>query len=280
MDQDADELDDGPNISSGRRMKSPVRAPATKRNNQIHNEEPATKRSIIDELSDDDGDGIDVDSLRAKLEDMLIIGRALSGQSLHDIYSNSRINLAVCRQTAESSKGGLISADVAEIFSPERVATVCREFGSEPRLSMDIKSGYDFDNKKDRDRCWEAIERDTPTLVIGSPPCTSFSRLQELNKFVYKDDQLWMLKFQEQMEQAKRYVEFCAKVYKFQIDNGRHFLHEHPYLATSWGLDCVAKLMNREDVTRVLTHMCRFGMTSRVGGKGSELGPVLCRPGL
>ena len=48
MNQDAHELDDGPNISSERRMKSPVRAPATKRINEIHNEEPATKRSMID----------------------------------------------------------------------------------------------------------------------------------------------------------------------------------------------------------------------------------------
>ena len=97
-----------------------------------------------------------------------------------------------------------------------------------------------------------------------------FSILQQINQFMDKDSQMWMLKFQERMEQAKRYVEFCAKVYKFQIDNGRYFLHEHPYLATSWGLDCIAKLMNREDVTRVLTHMCQFGMTSRAGGKGSE----------
>ena len=49
---------------------------------------------------------------------------------------------------------------------------------------------------------------------------------------VCKNDQLGMLKFQERMEQAKRYVEFCAKVYKFQIDSGRYFLHEHPCLAT------------------------------------------------
>ena len=48
MDQDADELDDGPNTTSERRMKLPVRAPATKRKKNIHNEEPATKRSIID----------------------------------------------------------------------------------------------------------------------------------------------------------------------------------------------------------------------------------------
>ena len=50
---------------------------------------------------------------------------------------------------------------------------------------MDIKSGYDCDDKKDRDRCWEAIKRDKPSIVIGLPPCTLFSKLQELNKFMY-----------------------------------------------------------------------------------------------
>ena len=62
-------------------------------------------------------------------------------------------------------------------------------------------------------------------------PCTLFSKLQELNKLMYNDDK---------MEQAKHYVEICAKVYNFQIDNGRYFLHEHPYPATTWGLDYIA----------------------------------------
>ena len=84
---------------------------------------------------------------------------------------------------------------------------------------------------------------------------------------------MWMLKFSERMEQAKRYVEFCTEIYRLQIDNGRYFLHEHPYLATSWGLDCIGNIMAREDVTRVLTHMCQFGMTSHIGGRGSGLGP-------
>ena len=172
MDQDADELDDGPNHPSERRLKSPTRAPPVKRKKNIHIEEPATKRNIIEELSEGEPANMDADSLQAKHEDMRIIGRAMLGQNLHETYSNARIDLAVCRQSVESSRNGLMSADVTEIFSPERVASVCREFGLEPGSSMDIKSGYDFDSKKDRDRCWEALERDKPTLVIGSPPCT------------------------------------------------------------------------------------------------------------
>ena len=112
-------------------------------------------------------------------------------------------------------------------------------------------------------------------LVIGSPPCTLFSRLQELNKHMYKDSREWMAKFQERMQQAKRYVKFCVDIYNYQRSQGRFFLHEHPWLATSWSLDCIEKLMAQGDVRRVQTHMCQFGMMSRIGGVGSELGPVL-----
>ena len=165
------------------------------------------------ELTDDE-DGLDIDSLREKREDMRFVSLALLGRSIHEVYSNSRIDTAVARQSAEAMM--LMSVDVTDIFSPERVAAVCNEFGLKPGMSMDItgKSGYDFDNKKDRNRCWEAIERDKPTVAIGSPPCTLFSKLQGFNKFVYKDHQMWMLKFQERMEQSKRYVELSTKVYQ------------------------------------------------------------------
>ena len=71
---------------------------------------------------------------------------------------------------------------------------------------MDIKSEYDFDTAVDRKKCWVSIIRDESTLVIGSQPCTMFSRLQELNKYMYRDDKMWMEKSQLRMEQAKRYV--------------------------------------------------------------------------
>ena len=45
-------------------------------------------------------------------------------------------------------------------------------------------------------------------------------KLQELNKFMYTDDWMRMLKFNQRLDQAKRYVECCAKVYQHQIDNG------------------------------------------------------------
>ena len=71
---------------------------------------------------------------------------------------------------------------MCEMFSPERVTAVCKQYGLSPGQAMEIKNGYDLDLAVDRKKAWESILRDKPKLVIGSPPCTFFSRLQELNK--------------------------------------------------------------------------------------------------
>ena len=121
---------------------------------------------------------------------------------------------------------------------------------------MYIKGGYGFDLAADRAKCWAAIAREKPTLVMDSPPCTLFSRLQEFNKHMYKDGRERMAKFQDRMQQAKRYVKFCVDIYNRQRSQGRFFLHEHPWLTTRWGLDCIEKLMAQDNVRRVQTHMC------------------------
>ena len=36
-----------------------------------------------------------------------------------------------------------------QVFSPERVGKMCKEYGLEQGMAMDIKNGYDFDLKSD-----------------------------------------------------------------------------------------------------------------------------------
>ena len=116
------ELDDGPNSISERRMQTPVRSAPVKRKSNIHDEEPDTKKVICGDLTDED---LDIDSLRARREDEEIVCKAVLGRDLHDVYSNKRIQVAVNRQVAEMMTGQFKSTDVAEIFSPQRVAKVC-----------------------------------------------------------------------------------------------------------------------------------------------------------
>ena len=103
MGEDVEFLDDGPNVLSERRFQSPTRPPATKRKKNIHVEEPATKRSIVGEMTDDEH-RLDVDSLRVKREDMKIVSLALLGRSIHEVYTNSRFDIVVARQSAEPAR--------------------------------------------------------------------------------------------------------------------------------------------------------------------------------
>ena len=75
-------------------------------------------------------------------------------------------------------------------------------------------------------------------------------------------------------------MRFCAAIYEHQRANGRYFLHEHLWLATSWQMDVMTQLEGYPDVRKVQTLMCQFGMVSRTGSVGSALGSVPKSTGL
>ena len=79
-----------------------------------------------------------------------------------------------------------------------------------------------------------AIEKDDPFIVIGSPPCTMMSQLQELNWAKHSDKPEWRCTFLKLVEEAKAHIRFCCKIYKARSDRGRYWLHEHPWQAKSW----------------------------------------------
>ena len=99
--EDVGFLDDGPNVFIEWRFQSPTRPPATKRKKNIHVEGPATKRSIVGEMTDDENE-LDIDSLKEKRGYLRIVSLALLGRSMHEVYSNSLIDTAVARQSAEA----------------------------------------------------------------------------------------------------------------------------------------------------------------------------------
>ena len=54
----------------------------------------------------------------------------------------------------------------------------------------------------------EEGEREAPYLLIGFPPCTYFSVLQELNTAVHGKKSGWQEKFDIEVENAIKHVEF------------------------------------------------------------------------
>ncbi len=124
---------------------------------------------------------------------------------------------------------------------------------------------WDFTRPGDRKRAWERIRAEKPFLVVGSPPCTMFSRLQ-LNLNASK---MGKVAWEKRRREAELLLVFAVAVYQLQVRGGRHFLHEHPAGATSWNHPAVAKLRARPGVEAVVSHMCAYGMeTTTTSGTG------------
>ena len=56
------------------------------------------------------------------------------------------------------------------------------------------------------------------------------------------------------------------------MKRGAHFIHEHPWGAKSWNLECMRPLIHHDKVMIVKVDLCRFGLTT-TDSKGEE-GPA------
>ena len=158
--------------------------------------------------------------------------------------------------------------DVSEIFSQPRIAqeAAMREYSGvqlKPGWSLDLtrrdpmtNRPWDLSKHEVRERVRKLVRSTKPFMLIGSPPCTMFSSLQNLSK--NRRDQK---EYEKKLNVAKQHIKFCAELYKMQAKEGRFFLHEHPNAATSWGMKEVAEVMTLPGVQVTACDMCAYGMT-------------------
>ena len=167
----------------------------------------------------------------------------------------------------------IMGVDVAEIFSPPRVVAIASRYGLRPGFSLDLSVNdedgmpWDFSKKEQRHKAKSMVIEQKPWLLIGSPPCTMFSILQNLNKNRSSGE------YEKKYEEAMKHVGFCIELYKLQIAEGRYFLHEHPLTASSWRLPGMISLLSHPEVACVTSDMCQYGMTQK-NDRGEHL-PVL-----
>ena len=282
-------LEDRPSASIDRGVKSLDRKKAVTRVTiPYHDGEPDTKKIVRDDGEDDDNEmeepfenplitrqpsisSIGVAGVPTDLQ-CKIMSKFVLGHDLHEVYSKNQIE-----QTAMSLSriAEAMDPDIMEMYSPERINAICGEFGLRPGQSLDLMNGYDFDTYKDRKRAWEIVETENPLLVVGSPPCTYFSILYELCKHNNRMNEDWLRRYDENLRKAIRHVRFCAKIYEHQRSQGRYFVHEHPWLARSWDLDCLKTLEAYPDVQKVRADLCQYGMVAKINGTDGQLGPAM-----
>ena len=164
--------------------------------------------------------------------DSRIAMMGILNRSMTEILSPDSIRQLEAQAAVVSSIYGVA---IAEVYLPWRVNNMCDEMGLTPGCAMDVRNGFDFDTYADRKRASQWIDDNDPDLVIGSPPCTYFSRLQELCKHMFKDDPEWQRRFQENLEGAKRHVRFCCQLYEKQRARGTNISPRTPVVGDILG---------------------------------------------
>ena len=91
---------------------------------------------------------------------------------------------------------------------------------------------WDFDDPKKREKAERMVKGKSSLLIVVSPMCSAFSRLQQLNYPKMDPD-----KVRKMIEKGTRHLEFCMRLCKIQHMQGLYFLFEHPSTATSWKMN-------------------------------------------
>ena len=77
---------------------------------------------------------------------------------------------------------------------------MAKRYGLVEGPSMDLTTGFDCTKEEDRQLAWKRAKQETPFALIGSPPCTYFSLLQELIIATTKHKPGWMENFEAERE--------------------------------------------------------------------------------
>ena len=62
----------------------------------------------------------------------------------------------------------IMGVDITDVFSPERVAQVAKQFGLTAGSSMNLTNGWDSNRDDHKRQAWAKVKEEAPVLLIGS----------------------------------------------------------------------------------------------------------------
>ena len=152
-----------------------------------------------------------------------------------------------------------------EIFSQPRVCQEANHHGLRPGWSLDLTAkdpatgqGWDLSDPAVQSRVRKLVHHTQPFCIIGSPPCTAFSPLQEIGR-AKRDPRV----MERELNQGKAHIRFCLEIYLIQLKAKRHFVHEHPDRSRAWDMPEMKEFLLKPEVGAITLHMCAFGMKSK-----------------
>ena len=150
---------------------------------------------------------------------------------------------------------GAPNRTVAEVFSPPRVAEAAQRHGLQQGKSYDLVTGWDLSDPIQVKAMWRQLAVDKPLLIVLSPPCTAFSPLQEWNF-----PRMSLRNAVRLIVGGIEHLELSASIARWQHQQGRFFVFEHPDLAKSWKEDCIEQLAMLDGIYRITCDMCQYNL--------------------
>ena len=154
---------------------------------------------------------------------------------------------------------------VSELYNPNRFGESAKKIGLLKGTAFDLQLGTDLLDPLQRERVRDYFKDSKPGLTIISPPCTMFSRLQQLRKTKHED---WnsMQVYLRRLQEAKRLLRFGVEIALQICQDGGAFVFEHPLTSMAWGEREVQRLISLEQVILVKGDQCMYGLQD-INGK-------------
>ena len=121
---------------------------------------------------------------------------------------------------------------------------------------------WDFNNATMRRKAKVIVKSKAALLLIVSPMCSAFSRLQTFNI-----ERLGADKVRDMLKMGVKHLNFAMELCEMQRQNGLYFLFEHPSGASSWSVHSVQRMLSKSGVNTYEGDMCQFNMKQSVHGE-------------
>ena len=185
-------------------------------------------------------------------------------QMIRDLEKSPKLRLNVNRRMRRTLRQAAdCKYDIAEMYSPPRMVKLARQLGLRDGWSLDLTredpddgKPWDFGTEEKRKKAMKMVDVDKPLMLVLSPMCGPFSRLNILFNYPRAEPEKVREAIKEGLMHLKFVMELCAKQHR----EGRFFLFEHPVAATSWMAQCVQAVESMEGVHRVNFDFCTLGM--------------------
>ncbi len=176
---------------------------------------------------------------------------------LHNVKDHAQTIQTLLSKVPPADGQCMDGEGLAEVFSQPRLVPLAGEFGISASLSFDILMGWDLLSVEKQISCLKMIQSSSVQVVMLSPPCTAFSKMQDSNWNRMPD-----LQRRKQCEEGAKMLVFACAVAQMQSAAGRFWVLEHPHAALSWKMPPILDLMNLPNVKLSTFDMCLFGLCS------------------